>query len=171
VSETIHVIRDVNQARPCDELFREYVSWSVGQLAAECGMHLSEEEVEAAHQNFRLEWPEIFGPEGRMYLATVDDDSAAVAVLMPHDIGEGEIKRMYVRPDFRGTGLARRMLERLIDDAREIGYSKLLLESVSFMREAHQLYRSMGFVDSEPFHAEGAEQGLDQFEIFMELSI
>jgi GNAT superfamily N-acetyltransferase len=171
VPETIHVIRDVDQAHPCEGLFREYVSWSVGQLAGECGLHLSDEEVEAAHENFKLEWPQIFGPEGRMYLATIDQEPAAVAVLMPHDDGEGEIKRMFVRPGFRGTGLARRMLERLIEDAREIGYSKLRLESVSFMREAHQLYRSVGFVDSDPFYAEGAEVGLDQFEVFMELSL
>ena len=58
---------------------------------------------------------------------------------------------MYVDPAFRGLGVARTILRRLIDDARTAGYGMLRLETAVWMVEAHALYRSCGFADAAPF--------------------
>ena len=62
---------------------------------------------------------------------------------------------MYVRPLFRGKGIGRNLLQRVIEEAQLISYEKLKLDSARFMVEAHSLYQSMGFVEIEPY--EGSE--------------
>jgi GNAT superfamily N-acetyltransferase len=164
-------IQDVAGAERCDVLFREYGAWSVQRLAQDCGLQLTEGELEAAHASFQLEWPKLFAPKGRMYLALVGAAEAGVGALKPIDSEMAEIKRMYVRPDFRGLGVGRVILQRLVDDARELGYKVARLETLVYMTEAHDLYRSKGFVDAERFEAEGSDVGLAQFELFMELKL
>jgi GNAT superfamily N-acetyltransferase len=68
-------------------------------------------------------------------------------------IGEkmGEIKRMYIRPRFRGKGIGRDLLERLINEALKFGYSKIRLDTGPFMKEAHGLYFSFGFRNIKPY--------------------
>ena len=68
--------------------------------------------------------------------------------------------------------MARRLLEQVVEDARALGYRAVRLESLDFMRSAHALYRSVGFVESGPYEGlEGARNGVDQFEIFMRLDL
>jgi ribosomal protein S18 acetylase RimI-like enzyme len=56
-----------------------------------------------------------------------------------------EMKRLYVRPAFRGKGAARELIQSLIAEARTIGYQAMLLDTLPSMREAHKLYRALGF--------------------------
>jgi GNAT superfamily N-acetyltransferase len=64
----------------------------------------------------------------------------------------GEIPRMYVLPSFRGIGIGRAIVNRLIEDARSIGwYHRLKLESLEFLEAAHALYRSAGFHEIDPY--------------------
>ena len=65
--------------------------------------------------------------------------------------GVAEIQRMYVRPAARGRGVGRRMLERLLSQARTLGVETVRLESLAFLAEAHALYRSTGFADVPPW--------------------
>ena len=58
---------------------------------------------------------------------------------------------MYVRPAFRGRGIGRLIVDRLISDARQIGYRRLRLESLNFLAAAHALYASVGFVEIDPY--------------------
>jgi GNAT superfamily N-acetyltransferase len=67
----------------------------------------------------------------------------------------GEVKRMYVRPAVRRRGVGRALLSALLDEARAIGYRRVRLDSTRFMVEAHALYRSCGFHETEPY--EGSE--------------
>ena len=89
-------------------------------------------------------------PEGILLLARVDDQAAgAVGLrLQGRDADVGitcEMKRLYVRDDFRGLGLGRKLVEVLIDESRRIGYGAMRLDTIETMQEAIALYRSLGF--------------------------
>ncbi|GLZ02894.1 hypothetical protein Acsp03_03610 [Actinomadura sp. NBRC 104412] len=95
-----------------------------------------------------------------------------MGALKPVDETVAEIKRMYVRPQARGQGIGRAILEILLADARTIGYEVARLETATFMREAHALYRSVGFADRPMFDGnEAGLSGLESFMLFMELRL
>lgn len=84
-------------------------------------------------------------PAGRLYLALCDGTPAGCIALHPLDDKRCELKRLYVRPAFRRGGLGRMLSERIIADARQIGYREMLLDTLPFLTEAIALYRSLGF--------------------------
>lgn len=95
-------------------------------------------------------------PSGRLLLAFADDKLAGCVAL--HRIGKGaevcEMKRLYVRKGFRGHRLGQRLLDRLVEEARAIGYKKIRLDTVTGkMDTAIALYRANGFVEIAPYCA------------------
>lgn len=86
-------------------------------------------------------------PDGQLLIAYESGKPAGCVAL--RKIGEAicEMKRLYVRPEFRGKGIGKALAKKVIADAREIGYSKMRLDTVSSMTEAIALYRSLGFVE------------------------
>lgn len=87
-------------------------------------------------------------PEGRLLLGTVGRKAAGCAGLRKFESSIGEMKRLYVRPQFRGLGLGRRLAEQIVSEARAVGYQKLRLDTiVGKMDRAIQLYRQLGFVE------------------------
>jgi len=100
---------------------------------------------------FRLD-PEEVGPGRGAFVVAYDADTpvgcGAVRVI---DSGVAEIKRMYVLPDLRGRGIARRMLEALEREARSLGVTKLLLETGTHQPEAIALYSKAGFSPTDPY--------------------
>lgn len=107
-------------------------------------------------------------PEGRLLLALIGEAPAGLACLKKLEEGVGEIKRMYVRPEFRGQGIGGALLEKLTDEAVQIGYTALRLDSARFMKEAHKLYRSMGFTEIESYEGSEIPEEFRSFWIFME---
>lgn len=85
-------------------------------------------------------------PRGRLYLALVDGVPAGCVALHELDAVTGEVKRMFVHPSARRQGVARALMERLLDDARALGYHRLRLGTLDEMTAAQALYRSLGFV-------------------------
>jgi putative acetyltransferase len=116
------------------DLFREY--------AAAIGVSL-------CFQNFEEELATLPGmyvpPTGRLYV--LFDDAMAAGCAALRDIGSGvaEMKRLYVRPQFRGRGFGKVLAARLIEDAGEIGYRAICLDTLASMRAARALYASLGF--------------------------
>ena len=102
-------------------------------------------------QNFEEELADLPGeyapPNGRLLLARWEGAPAACAALRPFGPGDCEMKRMYVRPAVRGKGIGRVLAARLVADARSIGYARMLLDTHPSMREAIELYHSMGFTE------------------------
>lgn len=100
-------------------------------------------------QNFNDELAQLPGeysrPEGRLLVALVEASSAGCVALRKIGTGVCEMKRLYVRSGFRGKGVGKRLAARIISDAKEIGYAKMRLDTVSSMVEAIALYRSFGF--------------------------
>lgn len=84
-------------------------------------------------------------PRGRLFLAWIGDTPAGCVALKPIDEGRAELKRLFIRPPFRRCGLARRLVVRIIEDARSIGYHAIYLDTLASMVPAIALYESLGF--------------------------
>jgi putative acetyltransferase len=149
---------EVNRAR---ELFEEYAAW--------LGLNL-------CFQNFDKELAELPGayvpPSGRLFLAVEDDQIAGCVALRKIDSDETggevcEMKRLYVRPAFRGTGLGRTLAESIIHAARGTGYDRMRLDTLpGKMDRAIAMYRSLGFKQIEPYYNNPVEGAA-----FMELEL
>jgi putative acetyltransferase len=97
--------------------------------------------------------PGAYGPPGgRLLLARYQDHAAGCVAVRKLEAGICEMKRLYVRPDDRGLGLGRMLVERVIAEARDIGYQRMRLDTVeSAMKDAIALYRKMGFKEIAPY--------------------
>jgi putative acetyltransferase len=107
-------------------------------------------------QSFDEELEELPGeyapPEGRLLLAEYDGPPAGCVALHMLEPGICEMKRLYLRPQFRGKGLGRALAERIIAEARQIGYHRMRLDTVEpVMRDAVAMYRKLGFSEIAPY--------------------
>ena len=137
-------------------LFSEYVNW--------LGINL-------CFQNYEKELAELPGeyapPSGRLFLAVDGDVAAACAAL--RDLGDGtcEMKRLFVRPEFRGQRLGWQLAELILNEARKIGYQRIRLDTLpGKMDRAIAMYRTLGFKEIAPYYQNPVREAL-----FMELSL
>ena len=91
-------------------------------------------------------------PAGRLYLAEWEGGTAGCVALHPLGCGLAELKRLYVRPAFRGHGIGRALTEQIIADARAEGYHTLQLDTQPFLPEAIRLYRKLGFAEMKGYN-------------------
>ena len=107
-------------------------------------------------QNFDEELATLPGdyapPEGRLLLAEFEGQVAGCVALHKLDEGICEMKRLYLRPQFRGKGLGRVLADRIIAEARQIGYQRMRLDTVEpVMKDAVAMYRRIGFREIAPY--------------------
>jgi len=121
-------------------------------------------------QNFDKELAELPGeyapPDGRLLIALYEIRIAGCVGLRKITNGVCEIKRMYVRPEFRRKGIGRGLAVTIIEEARKVGYKRMVLDTLPSMEEAISLYRSLGFQETEPYRFNPIEGA-----IFMELTL
>lgn len=125
------------------QFFRNYAGW--------LGVDLS-------YQNFEQEMaslPAAYAmPQGRLFYAEVDGQPAGCVGVRPLNDTEGvcEMKRLYVEPAYRGTGVGRQLAMLAIKAAKEIGYRKLIIDTLPNMRMAVKLYRELGFTEAPNYY-------------------
>jgi ribosomal protein S18 acetylase RimI-like enzyme len=158
MSNEIRLLR-VDRGRELDEiraLFLEY--------AASLGFSL-------CFQNFDKELESLPGayaePAGRLILCNVDGAAAGCVALKRLGPSICEMKRLFVRPQFRGKGLGLQLAERIIGEARDIGYTAMRLDTLrGRMDNAIALYSSLGFKEIPPYYENPMENA-----VYMELML
>ena len=149
-------------------LMREYLSWAAEETEKHFSEHLDVGElIEHSKQDMHL----FLSKSGRLLIVRVDENIAGIGFLKGIKDGVCEIKRMYVRPGNRGLGLGRKILQALIVDAKEIGYTRVLLDSEKYMHAAHDLYHSCGFRETIAYSETEMNPEYYQHLVFMELEL
>jgi ribosomal protein S18 acetylase RimI-like enzyme len=124
-----------------EALFREYV----GSLAEDISFQNVDDELSALPGKYAR-------PGGMVLIARKGDEAAGAVAYRMVEPGVCEMKRLYVRPAFRGSGLGRELASEIIDDARARGYRTMLLDTLASMSSARALYRDLGFAPVAPYY-------------------
>ena len=99
---------------------------------------------------------EYAAPRGALLMALVDEEQAGCCALRPLDSVDYpnacEMKRLYVRPDFRRSGVGRQLVDAILDCARQAGYDCVLLDTLDEMENARALYQDHGFEEIPPYY-------------------
>ena len=146
IPDDIPVIRD---------LMREYAE----ELGIDLGFQAFEDELDRLPGEYAL-------PVGCLLLARCGDEVIGMTAIRPLEADVCELKRMIVRPVWRGRGVGRRLAEEAIGAARGAKYRRMRLDTLARLEPALELYRSMGFVEIDAYRENPCEDAL-----FMELEL
>ena len=138
---TLEIVPSYDRAEDVAALFTEYTDYLVAEdvkFAEYLNMQNYDQELSHLRQKYGP-------PRGRLYLAYVDGLPAGCIALRPIDENECEMKRLYVRPAYRSAGLGRRLVELILSDARDLGYRRVLMDTLPFLKDAIALYEKLGF--------------------------
>jgi len=145
---SIEIVSAYDHLKEVGELFEEYtnmlVEASEGFRAYLTLQHYNEE-LEHLESKYGL-------PDGRLYLAYCDEWPAGCIGLRKIDRGDCEMKRLYVRPQYRGKHIGGQLVDQVIADAKAVGYSHMLLDTFPFLNSAIHIYQKRGFYEIERYN-------------------
>ena len=122
-------------------LFAEYTDFLISgdsEFSKYLEIQKYNHEVENLEEKYGL-------PCGRLYVAYFENQIAGCIALRRISDAQCEMKRLYVKPQFRNKGIARSLVKKIIVDAKEIGYSSMLLDTLPFLTTAIEMYKKIGF--------------------------
>jgi len=139
---TIHIkeVKGASDLNAVRILFREYAN----SLVFDLSFQDFEKELESLPGRYAV-------PEGCLLIAQNQDGIVGCVAVRKIDNGLCEMKRLFVRPEYRGTGIGRMLAMEIIQTAIRLGYSHMRLDTTPSMSTATSLYRSLGFYDTEPY--------------------
>lgn len=150
-------------------LWFDYLTWGNDKMQMLHGVH-PHHPKETVEQDIAM-IDKFLPPYGRLILAFQNDTACGIGCLKRIDDEIGEIKRMYVDPASRKSGIGHGILSALIQAARDAGYKKIRLDSPTFMEDAHKLYRKLGFRDIAVYDEVEIPEEFRKFLLFMELDL
>jgi GNAT superfamily N-acetyltransferase len=165
VTIRIHQAETAEDRALIREMFWEHLEWANTRLNEEYGINF---DIKSMLEQNMATLDVFLPPYGRLLLAIEGGRAAGIACMRRIREDIGEIKRMYVRPEFRGRGIGRALLQALVAEAQEVGYAAVRLDSTRFMEAAHSLYRSAGFHEIEPYMESEIPPEFQQYWVFME---
>jgi ribosomal protein S18 acetylase RimI-like enzyme len=152
-------------------LSQEYTTWMIVEIRQHYP-ELDIREFTTAHEydDLRKKFPgEHVPPYGGLWVALSDGKVCGCVALGKLSKTIGEMRTLFVRPEFRGLGVGRKLAQASLDEARKFGYTTVRLDTLGFMNSAQSLYRSLGFYDIEPYVDLSAS--LKQYIRFFELKL
>jgi len=167
------VTRIVQATMPQDrtavhDLFFEYLRWVCARIHKEYQAVFDADSIVQTD----MEKIDIFlPPRGFLLLAQEDGAVAGCACVRTIANGVAELKRMYVRPEFRQKGIGKGLVQEAIGEARAQRFRTMKLDSAGFMAEAHTLYRSFGFNDTPPYEGSEIPVQYHNHWVFMQLEL
>lgn len=161
----VNPIEDIQLVK---ELFWEYLTWANDMNEQEFGLRL---DITKMLDEDLANLGKFMPPDGRLLLAQCKGYPSGCVCLKKLTPGVGEVKRLYVKPAYRGMGIGNLLVGKLLEEARKIGYEGIRLDSTRYMTNAHGLYRSFGFREIEPYPESEIPLEYHAHWIFMELSL
>lgn len=135
------------------KLSQEYVEWMVAELRVRYpAFKLDEMTSKHEYDDVRKKFPgEHVPPDGCLLIAKSDGAICGCIALGKLSADICEVRTLFVRPTGRGAGIGKALVDAVLDQARDFGYSYARLDTLQFMDNAQRLYRSIGFYDIEPY--------------------
>ncbi|GAB3907091.1 hypothetical protein GCM10028803_40550 [Larkinella knui] len=166
ITRTVVIPDDLDAVK---KLWFDYLVWGNDKMQELYGVHPHnpEDAVEQDIQQIGKFQP----PYGQLILAIYEDEVCGLGSLKRINSDTGEIKRMFVDPASRRIGAGRAILNRLLVEAKKVGYKRVRLDSPKFMEAAHSLYRSFGFRDIDAYPEMEIPAEFKDYLLFMELTL
>jgi len=166
------------------DLNEEYLSWIADEMKKHYDLDIMN--VEGTFQNNKIEQKipirvyakmsaeqltSYIPPEGIYYILQIDEKVAGMGALRKMKMNVGEVKRMYIRPDYREKGLGKALLQQLLRKAKEFRFSTIRLETGLFMTTAQYIYHEAGFREIDEYPETEVPPPLRPYWLFMEKNI
>ncbi|MBD5520224.1 MAG: GNAT family N-acetyltransferase [Lachnospiraceae bacterium] len=145
---SIEIVQGYEHPQEIGMLFSEYTNMLIendNMIQKYLNIQHYDEEIKHLETKYGL-------PYGRLYLAYYDGEAAGCIGLRKIDEQNCEMKRYYVRPEFRGKKIGNQLIQQIITDAKEIGYSYMLLDTLPFLENAIFVYKKFGFYEIECYN-------------------
>lgn len=144
----LEIILAYNEIDSIRELFKEYTDMLI-EKDANFEKYLKQQDYEEEFHNPAIKYGL---PSGRLFLMKSNGLPIGCVALRKVDDLNCEMKRLYIRPQFRGNGYSHLLIQKVIESAKEIGYEYIILDTLPYLETALKLYKRYGFEEIEPFN-------------------